>query len=96
MASSSKKQRYDCKYNKLWEQNYSFVKPSKVGATHALCTICKLDFKITHGGANDLKYHSKTKGHFDMEKLLASNKSISTFFPSNQDMNAKVSKVVTI
>ena len=91
MAFSSKRPKYSCKYSKAWESKFSFVKPSKCGSTHALCTICKCDMKITHGGANDLTQHAKSKGHMETERMLLSSKAISDFFPSKSDIQTKVS-----
>ena len=61
-------QRYKDSYKKTW----SFLGPSKKGATFVKCNICDLDFACRHGGKSDCRRHVNSQGHKDLTKLKTS------------------------
>ena len=40
-----------------------------IGNYYARCTICGIDFGISHGGKNDVSRHVRVKRHVEMAKL---------------------------
>ena len=47
------KKRYKCSYQKSWETEFVWVKPSDWGPGDAYCTLCKTHLNITSGARND-------------------------------------------
>ncbi|XP_033028453.1 uncharacterized protein LOC117060345 [Lacerta agilis] len=58
----SKKAKF-CKYLEEWESEFSFVKKSRMGHSHAFCTICGCDFSVSHGGRTDVTQHKISAKH---------------------------------
>jgi len=56
------------------------MKKSMLGNQHALCTVCRADINISHGGANDITKHMKSDKHKRNAGVVTSNKSISAMF----------------
>lgn len=61
---STKKPKYQCKYQKAWEEEFSGIKSTK-GDSFILCTYCNEHFSIAHGGKNDVKRHVERQKHVD-------------------------------
>ena len=51
-----------------------------IGNLYAWCTICAIDFGVSHGGRNDVTSHLKSKRHIDMSKITHLNTSITSLF----------------
>ena len=56
------------------------MKPSRKGDTYALCTLCRNDFSIAHGGSNDITKHIKTAKHLSFGKATESSRPITHIF----------------
>lgn len=61
----TKKPKYQCKYQKSWEEEFSVIKKSTKGDSFVLCTYCNEHFSIAHGGKNDVKRHVERQKHID-------------------------------
>ena len=51
-----------------------------LGNLYARCTLCAIDFGISHGGCNDVTSHLKSKRHIDMSKIVPSTTPITSLF----------------
>ena len=49
---------------------------------YARCTLCAIDFSVSHGGRNDVTSHLKSKRHNDMSMAMASSTPITSLFQS--------------
>ena len=47
--------RREEKFREEYIQKFPCIAKSAVSANHILCTVCKLDFKIAHGGMTDIE-----------------------------------------
>ena len=57
------------------------------GNTYARCTLCCIDFGVSHGGRNDVTHHVRSKRHVEMASASTSTSSIvSHFRPQVNDM----------
>ncbi|XP_072173823.1 uncharacterized protein [Diadema setosum] len=81
MSKVGKKRAYQ-KFKKEYAQQFP-VSTSSLGDYHAFCTVCSVDFNISHGGINDIQKHIKSNKHQDQSKVRANTLPISKFFPSN-------------
>lgn len=81
MSKVEKKRAYQ-KFKKEYAQQFP-VSTSSLGEYHAFCTVCSVDFLISHGGVNDIKKHIKSKKHLDQSKVRANTPRISNFFASS-------------
>ncbi|KAL0978021.1 hypothetical protein UPYG_G00164880 [Umbra pygmaea] len=62
-GTPAKKTKTSCKYRDQWDSEFSFLKRSRVGDSHAFCKFCICDFSISHGGRNDVCQHEKSAKH---------------------------------
>ena len=58
-SQPEKRRKADQKFREEYTQKFPCIARSAVSANHVLCTVCKLDFKIAHGGMTDVKRHVK-------------------------------------
>ena len=54
-----------------------------IGNYYARCTICGIDFGISHGGKNDVSRHVRVKRHVEMAKAASSSRSLGSIFRPN-------------
>ncbi|XP_070408565.1 uncharacterized protein [Nothobranchius furzeri] len=59
----AKKSKKSCKYLEKWDSEFTFLKKSRMGHSHAFCKICSCDFSVSHGGRNDVSQHEKSTKH---------------------------------
>uniref|UniRef100_A0A8C6LN13 Uncharacterized LOC107389530 n=1 Tax=Nothobranchius furzeri TaxID=105023 RepID=A0A8C6LN13_NOTFU len=59
----AKKSKKLCKYLEKWDSEFTFLKKSRMGQSHAFCKICSCDFSVSHGGRNDVSQHEKSTKH---------------------------------
>uniref|UniRef100_A0A1A8NSA0 Connexin 27.5 n=1 Tax=Nothobranchius rachovii TaxID=451742 RepID=A0A1A8NSA0_9TELE len=59
----AKKSKKSCKYLEKWDSEFTFLKKSRMGQSHAFCKICSCDFSVSHGGRNDVSQHEKSTKH---------------------------------
>ncbi|XP_061075037.1 uncharacterized protein LOC133109631 [Conger conger] len=50
-------------FQEAWQEDYSWVEPSKMGDTYAYCPLCHINLNINHSGVMDLKRHNQSKRH---------------------------------
>lgn len=78
-APAAKKAKKMCKYLAKWEPEFPFIKKSFMGQTHAFCTLCNVNFSVTHGGKNDVLQHQDTTKHDKAKKAQQHAPSMSSF-----------------
>ena len=64
-----------------------------LGDLYARCTLCAIDFGVSHGGRNDVTSHLKSKRHIDVSKTVRSTTPITSIFrqsSSDQTIEAEV------
>ena len=87
----SKRKRYLCSYQKSWETQFNWIKPSNRGPHDAYCTLCKSHLSIGSGAKNDLSRHAKSHNHVQLELLQKNSKSISSFVtPTANSLTDKI------
>ncbi|XP_062575285.1 uncharacterized protein LOC134237199 [Saccostrea cucullata] len=82
-----KKSRLGSKYLKKWEADARFtgwLTKSKQGQAHAYFRVCNRDFKVDHGGLNDVTKHMNTALHQNTLKSQNSTPSARNFFTSSK------------
>ncbi|XP_062393735.1 uncharacterized protein LOC134082097 isoform X2 [Sardina pilchardus] len=52
-----------CKYRDQWDSEFTFLRRSRFGNSHAFCMVCNSDLSISHGGRNDIRQHEKSAKH---------------------------------
>jgi hypothetical protein len=80
-----KKSKAASKYLEKWEADSRFsgwLTKSKNGSSHAYCRLCNRDFRVDHGGLNDVTKHSNTAMHMSNCKAQNSMPAASNFFAS--------------
>ena len=75
-----KKLRLEQKFRSEYSQLWSCIVPSKLGSSHARCTLCECDFTIKSGGKTDIDRHVKTKKHSEFDRLKSQTKPVTSFF----------------
>lgn len=70
-------------YNDSWKSTYDWICPSQDSKFKARCRLCKKEFAISNGGIQQVKQHSQTKTHIDIEKSLKENSNQMTFYQNN-------------
>ena len=76
MASSSKKMKYKCTFQKEWLNKFDFISECSISVPdhrHKFrCSVCNLDLACGGGGVNDVKKHSKTPSHKEKARSVKS------------------------
>jgi len=83
-APSAKKKRYFCSYQKSWESDFKWLKPSERGQHDAYCVLCKSHIYIGSAAKNDLTRHSKTQNHQKLELAQSQSKPMTNFLPNSK------------
>ena len=68
-----KKRVASCKYLEKWENDVKYrgwLSKSTLGLSHAFCKVCNRDFKVDHGGLNDVSKHSSTACDIDLYNIM--------------------------
>ncbi|XP_034536243.1 uncharacterized protein LOC117810492 [Notolabrus celidotus] len=91
----AKKTKKSCKYLEKWDSEFTFLKRSRMGHSHAFCKICNCDFSVSHGGRNDVSQHEKSTKHNRWLEAQKHSQAMSTFVTRNtteadQVINAEV------
>ena len=74
-SKSARKQMFKKEYSKKW----SCISSSRQDEYSARCTLCSSDFSISHGGANDIQIHVKSKKHQSAVRSSKSTGNIAEF-----------------
>lgn len=73
----------DQKFRKEYHEKFSFITRSTQSDSHAFCTICRVNFSVSHGGMYDVKKHIATDSHTSKNRALEQNHTISSMFVSS-------------
>ena len=71
-SSTSKKKKYNCKFQDEWKKSHHWLQSSSLGNDLAFCTLCSSNFSVASGGLYDIKRHSETSLH--KKAVTATNK----------------------
>lgn len=85
--ATAKKVKYDCSYKKDYEALFDFVTASQKGSSFAYCNVCSKDFKISHGGKNDITEHASSANHKSNSRIMKSTPKINTIFAAGDELN---------
>ncbi|XP_061838153.1 zinc finger protein 862-like isoform X1 [Nerophis lumbriciformis] len=77
----SKKKKYACKFQYVWKHVFEFIQDSSKGKGYAVCTFCRSDFSIEHGGRMDILTHERSAKHKAAATQHRSQPSIMTHNP---------------
>ncbi|KAJ7326640.1 hypothetical protein JRQ81_016399 [Phrynocephalus forsythii] len=92
----AKKSKRLCKYLEKWDGEFTFLKSSRMGRSHAFYKICNCDFTVSHGeGMRNVSQHEKSAKHKKRLKAQKHVQPMSSFVTrntteANQVLNAKV------
>ncbi len=53
----AKKNKYLCKFNNSWTEEFNVLSQSHVNNSHTFCKVFRTDFNIGHGGENAISQH---------------------------------------
>ena len=84
-ASQPKKQRREQSFRQAYSEKYPCIVPSILGKSSARCTLCEIDFSISHGGMDDVNRHVKCSNHLNRGAALKSSGRLTSFFPSSKE-----------
>ncbi|EFA12423.1 hypothetical protein TcasGA2_TC001482 [Tribolium castaneum] len=89
-GSLSKKGKYNVTFNVLWKKKYTFITEGKTNY-QTKCIYCASEFRINHGGENDIIKHLSTMKHKTNVSASVSSKKINVFFEraGNDDRKKK-------
>ena len=71
-SSTSKKKKYNCKFQDEWKKSRHWLQSSSLGNDLMFCTLCSSNFSVASGGLYDIKIHSETSLH--KKAVTATNK----------------------
>jgi hypothetical protein len=73
-SSTSKKKKYNCKFQDEWKKSHHWLQSSSLGYDLAFCTLCSSNFRISvaSGGLYAIKRHPATSLH--KKAVTATNK----------------------
>ena len=72
-SSTSKKKKYNCKFQTSGKKSHHWLQSSLLGNDLAFCTLCSSNFSAASGGGlYDIKRHSETSLH--KKAVTATNK----------------------
>ena len=63
LSSTSKKKKYNCKFQDEWKKSHHWLQSSLLGNDLAFCTLFSSNFSVASGGLYDIKRHSETSLH---------------------------------
>lgn len=88
-----KRKAYEQKFRALYSTKYPCIVSSKVSTGHARCEVCELDFKICHGGLDDVKRHCDSKRHKEKSAALQNVPRVTNFFSSMKQSQDSLSVI---
>ena len=53
-SSTSKKKKYNCKFQDEWKKSHHWLQSSSLGNDLAFCTLCSSNFSVASGGLYDI------------------------------------------
>ena len=71
-SSTSKKKKYNCKFQDEWKKSHHWLQLSSLGNDLTFCILCSSNFSVASGGLHDIKRHSETSLH--KKSIIATNK----------------------
>ena len=74
-------------------KSYTFIKPVPANKFRALCTLCRKEFSISHGGKNDIEKHQKCNEHQKRQRSASLSTSLTLFLKTDQ-MSTQEEKVI--
>lgn len=84
IISNSANMSRNIKFDTTWENQYEWIKPSKMSEYYALCIFCKQYFSICEYGKAQIVRHHKSQKHNQIEKTRTKNKSTLILTPINK------------
>ncbi|WAR19370.1 hypothetical protein MAR_001208 [Mya arenaria] len=77
--------------SRSWIKEFKGINRSSKGAEDAFCSACAMDFKVAHGGRNDIKKHFATESHKKKNLLSSGTKPLTAMFnyPNEKDKTTK-------
>ncbi|GFN83339.1 connexin 27.5 [Plakobranchus ocellatus] len=90
--AAAKRAKTDCKFRQEYTQTWTFIVSSKIGDTHARCTVCDADFSVKSGGKYDVERHIKGKKHQDKATATATSMPVFSFFKQSTAHEDAVTK----
>ena len=96
-SAPAKRKKCACSYQKCWESNFKWVKPSDRSPHDAYCTLCNSHLSIGAGARNDLVRHAKTITHSTLEKSQAESKGMTSFLTKSKSvLTEKITNAETL
>jgi hypothetical protein len=94
-SSTSKKKKYNCKFQGEWKKSHYWLQSSSLGNDLAFCTLCSFNFSVASGGLYDIKRHSETSLH--KKAVTATNKTpqLHQFMPT-KSVDDQVTRAETL
>jgi hypothetical protein len=94
-SSTSKKKKYNCKFQDEWKKSHHWLQSSLLGNDLAFCTLCSSNFSVASGGLYDIKRHSETSLH--KKAVTATNKTpqLHQFMPT-KSVDDQVTRAETL
>jgi hypothetical protein len=71
-SSTSKKKKYNYKFQDEWKKSHHWIQSSSLGNDLAFYTLCSSNFSVASGGLYDIKRYSETSFH--KKAVTATNK----------------------
>ena len=91
-GSESKRKKKTQQFRQAYCKTWPCISPSSKGDNMAFCKLCRTDFSISHGGANDVMRHCKSERHRQIQEGRK-NISINTYFQSTRSAQLENSKL---
>ncbi|KAL8593255.1 hypothetical protein ACOMHN_009909 [Nucella lapillus] len=93
--ASGKKQRREQTFRPEYTQRAPCIRPFPQNAKRAWCDYCQVDFKVSHGGWNDVQNHLETAGHERKSAAKNNTSALSAFgFTQEKEMTDKELQVI--
>ncbi|KAL8602817.1 hypothetical protein ACOMHN_061051 [Nucella lapillus] len=93
--ASGKKQRREQTFRPEYTQRAPCIRPFPQNAKRAWCDYCQVDFKVSHGGWNDVQNHLETAGHERKSAAKNNTSALSAFgFTPEKEMTDKELQVI--
>ena len=93
-SSTSKKKKYNCKFQDEWKKSHHWIQSSSLGNDLAICTLCSSNFSVASGGLYDIKRHSETSLH--KKAVTATNKTLALINKLNFRVLSKLAKACCV